>query len=34
MRLFIWAYERSAEKYKVVQQVIGEPNPFVLKYRI
>jgi hypothetical protein len=32
--LFIWAYERSAERYKVVQQVIGEPNPFVLKYRI
>tara|TARA_B110000090_G_scaffold187319_1_gene216717 strand:+ start:745 stop:2169 length:1425 start_codon:yes stop_codon:yes gene_type:complete len=32
--LFIWAYERSAERYKVVQQVIGDPNPFVLKYRI
>ena len=31
--LFIWAYERSAERYRVVQQVIGEPNPFVLKYR-
>lgn len=31
--VFIWAYQRSAPKYKLVQQVIGEPDLFRLKYR-
>lgn len=31
--LFIWAYERSAAKYAVQRQVIGEPDPFRLRWR-
>lgn len=31
--IFIWAYERSAAKYSSVQQLLGEPDPFRLKYR-
>lgn len=31
--VFIWSYERSAERYIVVQQTIGEPDPFRLQYR-
>lgn len=31
--VFIWAYERSAARYKAVQQSLGEPNPFKLRYR-
>ncbi|MFX5949001.1 hypothetical protein ABTF06_18955, partial [Acinetobacter baumannii] len=26
--LYLWAYKRSAERYAVVQQSIGQPDPF------
>jgi Fic family protein len=31
--VFIWAYERSADRYAAIQQSIGEPDPFRIKYR-
>lgn len=31
--VFIWAYERSAQRYAVIRQSVGEPDPFRLKYR-
>ena len=31
--LFVWAYERSAARYGAVQQSVGEPDPFRLRYR-
>lgn len=31
--IFIWAYERSCKEYQVVQQALGEPDPFRLRYR-
>jgi hypothetical protein len=31
--VFIWAYERSANRYAAIQHSIGEPDPFRLKYR-
>lgn len=31
--IFIWAYERSAQKYKLVQNIIGEPNIIGIKYK-
>ncbi len=31
--LFVWAYERSALRYKVIRQSISEPDPFRLKHR-
>ncbi len=31
--VFMWAYERSASRYAIVRQTLGEPNPFRLKYR-
>lgn len=31
--VFIWAYERSCLRYAVVRQSLGEPDPFMLKYR-
>jgi hypothetical protein len=31
--LFVWAYERSAARYSVVRQTLGEPDPFRLRYR-
>lgn len=31
--VFMWGYERSAARYAVVRQSLGEPNPFRLKYR-
>lgn len=31
--VFIWAYERSAARYAVVRQTIGEPNPFRQRHR-
>jgi Fic family protein len=30
---FIWAYERSAERYAAVRQSLGEPNPFRQRHR-
>ncbi|MEX0963115.1 MAG: Fic family protein [Pseudohongiellaceae bacterium] len=32
--VFMWAYERSASRYKAVRQSIGEPDPFRLKYTV
>jgi Fic family protein len=31
--VFTWAYERSCKEYQVVQQTLGEPDPFRLRYR-
>ena len=31
--IFIWAYERSAERYAAVRQSLGEPDPFRQRYR-
>lgn len=31
--VFIWAYERSAERYVEVKQSLGEPDPFRFRYR-
>jgi Fic/DOC family len=32
--VFIWAYERSADRYAAVRQSLGEPDPFRLRYRV
>jgi len=31
--VFLWAYERSAARYAVVRQTLGDPDLFRLKYR-
>lgn len=31
--VYMWAYARSAKKYAIVQQNLGEPDPFILKHR-
>lgn len=31
--VFLWAYERSSRRYKVVRESIGEPDTFRLRYR-
>ena len=31
--VFLWAYERSANRYGAIQQSLGEPDPFRLRYR-
>lgn len=31
--VFIWAYERSCALYSTTRKVIGEPDPFRMKYR-
>jgi hypothetical protein len=31
--VFIWAYEQSAARYAAVRQILGEPDPFRLRYR-
>jgi hypothetical protein len=31
--VFIWAYERSAERYRAVRQSLGEPDPFRQRHR-
>lgn len=31
--LYVWAYKISAQRYSAVQQAMGEPNLFKLKYR-
>ncbi len=31
--LYLWAYQRSCEKYSAIQQNMGEPNTLKLKYR-
>ena len=31
--MFIWAYERSADRYAAVRQSLGEPDPLRLRHR-
>ena len=31
--VFLWAYERSATRYAVIRQSLGDPDPLRLKYR-
>ena len=31
--VFVWAYERSARRYKTIRDSLPEPDPFRLKYR-
>jgi hypothetical protein len=31
--VFIWAYERSTDRYAEIRQTVGEPDPFRLHYR-
>ncbi len=31
--IFVWAYQRSADRYAAIQQSIGEPDHFRMKYR-
>ncbi len=31
--VFVWAYERSAQRYRVIVEALPEPDPFRLKYR-
>jgi fido (protein-threonine AMPylation protein) len=31
--VFLWAYERSADRYAAVRQSLGEPDPFRLRHR-
>lgn len=31
--IYLWAYQRSAERYAAAQQSLGEPDPFRLKHR-
>ena len=31
--VFVWAYERSAARYKAIRQSLGEPDPFRLRHR-
>lgn len=31
--VFLWAYERSAARYGVVRQTLGEPDPFRMRHR-
>lgn len=31
--VFMWAYERSAQRYAALRQSLGEPDPFRLRYR-
>ena len=31
--LYVWAYKRSSQRYSAIQQAMGEPNLFKLKYR-
>ena len=31
--VFVWAYERSCQRYIALRQSLGEPDPFRLRYR-
>jgi len=31
--VYVWAYERSCQEYRVVRQTLGEPDPFRLQFR-
>ena len=32
--VFVWAYERSCQRYLAIRQSIGEPDAFRMKYRV
>lgn len=32
--VYLWSYERSANRYRVIRQSLGEPDTFKLKYRM
>ncbi len=32
--LYVWAYKRSCQRYSAVKNILGDPNPFILKHRI
>lgn len=32
--LYLWAYNKSAQRYSAIQQSMGEPDTFKLKYRL
>ena len=31
--VFVWAYERSCNRYQVIRHTLGEPDTFRLRYR-
>ena len=31
--VYVWAYERSCARYSAIRQVLGQPDPFRLRYR-
>lgn len=31
--IFVWAYEKSSERYASIRQILGEPDPFRMQYR-
>jgi len=31
--VFVWAYQRSSNRYSAVRQTLGEPDPFLLHHR-
>ncbi len=31
--VFVWAYERACQRYVVIRQSLGDPDPFRLRYR-
>ena len=31
--LFVWGYERSCRRYSTMRQLLGEPDPFRMRYR-
>jgi Fic family protein len=31
--VFLWAYQRSSERYQAIRQSMGEPDPFRLRFR-
>jgi len=31
--VYLWAYQRSAERYRAIVKSLGEPDPFRLRYR-
>lgn len=31
--VYLWAYQRSSERYQAIRQSMGEPDPFRLRYR-
>lgn len=31
--VFIWAYQRSSDRYSAVRQTLGDPDPFLLRHR-